>query len=124
MSIEYEFDIPWGMFRAATEAAIPVALARAAEHVRGVAVERTPHASGHLAGSAGVTVIGSGAASEALIKYEGPYARFQEKGMRADGTHIIRRRPAGGMTGFLETAMVTERDAALRIIADTISALA
>ncbi len=123
MSIDFEMRIPWGMFEAAMEAAVPIALARGAEQVRTVAVSRTPNRTGGLAGSAGVTVYGSGLDCYAEVKYPGPFAAFQNRGMRADGTYVIKKRPAGGMTGFLTLTMVDQREPVLQIIADTIRQL-
>lgn len=123
MSIDWEFRIPWAQFEAAIDAAVPIAVDRGAEHIRAVAVSRTPNMTGHLAGSAGVTVTGFGETVQALIKYPGPYAAFQQRGVRADGTHVIRNRPHGGMTGFLSTTMADQREAVLAIIADTIRQL-
>lgn len=125
MSIDWEMNIPWAMFEGAIEAAAPIALERGAEHIRTVAVSRTPNrvGSGALAGSAGVTVWGSGLDCYAEIKYPLVYSAFQNRGMRADGSHVIRNRPAGGMTGFLSTTMVDQREAVLQIIADTIAQL-
>jgi hypothetical protein len=124
MSIDYEMRIDFSMFEAAIEAAVPIALERGGEHVRAVAVARTPNATGHLAGSAGVAVFGSGIDCYADVKYPGPYAAFQNRGMRADGTHVIRKRPAGGQTGFLTDTMIDQREPVLQIIADTIRQLA
>lgn len=123
MSIDWEMNIPWDMFLGKLEAAVPVALARGAEHVRSVAVSRTPNRTGGLAGSAGVTVYGSGSGCYAEVKYPGPFAAFQNRGMRADGTYVIRNRPAGGMTGFLTLTVQDQREAVLQIIADTIAQL-
>jgi hypothetical protein len=123
MSVDWEIRIPWAMFEGAIEAASPVALARGGEVLRKAAVERTPHATGHLAGSAGVAVFGSGIDCYADVKYPGPYAAFQNRGMRADGTHIIRNRPAGGMTGFLSLTVVDHREQVLQEIADVIRQL-
>jgi hypothetical protein len=33
------------------------------------------------------------------------YAMYQHQGRRADGSHIIRNRPAGGETFFLKTTL-------------------
>lgn len=123
MSIDFEMNLNFGLLGAQVEAAMPIAIARAAEAVRGVAVARTPNQSGHLAGSAGVTTNGFGDTVNALIKYPGPYAAFQNRGMRADGTHAIRNRPAGGQTGFLTQTMQDQEQLALDVMADTISQL-
>lgn len=123
MSIDWEMNIPWDLIKARLEAAAPIALARAAEHVRGVAVSRTPNETGHLAGSAGVTVHGSGVGTVADVKYPGPYAAYQNRGRRWDGTHIIRNRPAGGQTGFLTDTVVDEQQTVRDIIAQTLREL-
>ena len=123
LSIDWQMNIPWAMFEGAIEAAAPIALERGAEHIRTVAVSRTPNRTGGLANSAGVTVYGSGLDCYAEVKYPGPFAAYQNRGMRATGDYIIRNRPAGGMTGFLSTTMVDQREAVLQIIADTIAQL-
>lgn len=90
--------------------ALPIALGRAAEHVRGVAVERTPIEEGDLRASAGVRVVNHG---EARIEYDSVYARYQHYGL--DFAH-----PRGGQALFLESAVITETPKAQQIIADTI----
>jgi hypothetical protein len=89
-------------------AALTPALAKAMEHVRGVAVELTPKETGHLAGSAGVTVEGL----EAQLKYPGPYARNQH--------YSLDFRHTNGQALYLEQPMITEAAKAIQIIADEI----
>jgi hypothetical protein len=89
--------------------AMPIALLRAAEHVRGVAVERTPIEEGDLRASAGTRIVDG----EARIEYESVYARYQHYGL--DFAH-----PRGGQALFLESAVVTETQKAGEIIRDTI----
>jgi hypothetical protein len=55
-------------------AAIPAASFKAMEHLRGVAVERTPLETGDLRAGAHTTSGPHGAE----VTYEGPYARYQE----------------------------------------------
>jgi hypothetical protein len=55
-------------------AAIPGAAFKAMEHVRGVAVERTPLESGDLRAGAHTDATPDGA----TVTYEGPYSRYQE----------------------------------------------
>lgn len=86
----------------------PVAVGRGAEHIRAVAAELTPVLTGHLVGSAGVTVKGD----EAEVLYPGPYARYQHYGL--DFRHTK------GQALYLEQPMVTEAQKVLRIIADTL----
>jgi hypothetical protein len=90
-------------------AALTPALAKAMEHVRGVAVSLTPVETGHLRGAAGVTVEGL----EAQLKYPGPYARYIHYGLDF-------RHPMGGQALYLEQPMITEAPKALKIIADEI----
>lgn len=120
MAVDWEIRLPLEMIPTQLEAATPLVLARAAEHLRGVAVARTPNRDAHLAGSAGITVTGAGVDAVAELKFEGPYAAFQNRGMRADGTHVIHNRPAGGQTGFLTDTMLDQEQAVLDIVADTI----
>lgn len=109
MSIEYEFGINFDTLRADVAAAKPIALTRGAEHVRSVAVPKTPIESGNLRGSYDVTVFDD----EAHIKVPGPYARRQH--YELDWKH-----PRGGQALYLEEPMVTESEAVLRIFNDTI----
>lgn len=90
------------------EAALPAALAKAAEHVRGIAAELTPVETGHLVGSAEVKVAGL----EAQIYYPGPYARFQHYELGLRHTH--------GQALYLEQPMITEANKVFDIIADEI----
>lgn len=120
MSIDFEMRLDLGMIRAELEAIVPIALERGAEAVRAKAVERTPDQSGHLRGEGGVTVTGAGTAAVADIKFGGPYAAYQNRGMRADGTHVIRNRPHGGQTGFLTETMADSVQLATDVVADTI----
>jgi hypothetical protein len=90
-------------------AALPPALAKAMQHVRGVAVSLTPVETGHLRGSAGVTVEGL----EAQLKYPGPYARYIHYGLDF-------RHPMGGQALYLEQPMITEAGKAIKIISDEI----
>lgn len=57
----------------AVEAAIPGAAFKAMEHVRQVAVNRTPLETSDLRGSASVIPTPEGA----NVQFEGPYARYQ-----------------------------------------------
>ena len=46
------------------------------------------------------------------------YAMYQHRGMRADGSHIIENRPAGGETGFLNNTLESEIGGYIDIIQD------
>lgn len=94
---------------AAIEAARPIALARGAEHVRGVSVDLAPVLNGDLRASAGVTVYND----EAQVTYDSVYARYQHYGL--DFQH-----PQGGQALFLEQPMITEAETVAQIMADTI----
>jgi hypothetical protein len=106
MSIEWEFDLHLDRVDEAVKAAIPVALGKAIEHVRGEAVKQTPVESGNLAGSAGVTVTGN----EASLLYPGPYARNQHESMDFHHNH--------GNAKFLELPMMQEAPRVIQIITD------
>jgi hypothetical protein len=108
-------DLDWEMdfsgldaFEAALPEVMPIALMRAAEHVRGVAVALTPIEEGDLRGSAGARMVGQ----EARIEYNSVYARYQHYGLDF-------RHPRGGQALFLEQPMVTEAAAVQQIMADT-----
>ena len=90
------------------ETNLPPTLARAAEYIRGVAAPLTPVDTGHLVGSAGVTVDGY----EARVTYPGPYARYQH--------YELHLRHTVGQALYLEQPMITEAQTVLKIIADGI----
>lgn len=85
----------------------------AIEHIRGVAVSRTPVETGHLAGSespqaasiSGDDIIGA-------IKVPGPYARYQE--LREDLHHET------GQAHYLGSSFKDEENTADQIIAQRI----
>ena len=89
-------------------ALVPIALGRGMEHVRGIAAPLTPLRSGHLVGSAGVTVNGD----EASLTYPGPYARNQHYSLDFRHEH--------GQALYLEQPMITESQKVMEIIADTL----
>jgi hypothetical protein len=93
---------------ARVQAALTPAIAKALEHVRGVAVELTPKESGHLAGSAGVT----GEGMEGQLLYPGPYARNQH--------YSLDFRHTNGQALFLEQPMITEAPKVFQILSDEI----
>lgn len=93
--------------------AIPGAAFKAMEHVRGVAVSKTPVESGHLAEEASTVnvVDGRGAA----VYYPGPYARLQEYGVSTSGKEL---RHEVGQSFFLVTSILQETPAVLEIVAN------
>ncbi|OZB88837.1 MAG: hypothetical protein B7X41_06055 [Microbacterium sp. 14-71-5] len=92
------------------DAAVPFAVGRAAEHIRAKSTELAPVLTGNLRASAEVKAVSH---TEFRVYYPGPYARYQHYGL--DFKH-----PQGGQALFLQQPMLTERDACLQIIADTI----
>lgn len=108
MSIDWEFSFDFASTDAEVKARYPIALAKGMEHVRGVAVPLTPELSGHLRGSAGVTIFGD----EGHLTFPGPYARYQH--YMLDLKHTV------GQALYLEQPMVTEAQKVLQIVADTL----
>ena len=92
----------------AVKAARAEALAKAAEHIRAKAVEKTPILTGNLRASAHVVVHGPDTAE---VIYPGPYARYQHYMLNL-------RHPRGGQALYLETTVVEEHDKVLEIIAE------
>ncbi|SOD72722.1 bacteriophage HK97-gp10 putative tail-component [Jatrophihabitans sp. GAS493] len=108
MSIRFESHLNFAALKGRVDAALPEALDRAGERIRAVAAERTPVDTGHLVGSAEVTV----STDEVAITYPGPYARYQHE--RLDLHHET------GQAKFLESAINDEGPAALDDIAGTV----
>lgn len=88
----------------------PFAVGRAAEHVRAVSTGLAPVLTGNLRASAEVKAVSH---TSARVYYPGPYARYQHYGLDF-------RHPQGGQALFLQQPMLTEADACLQIMADTI----
>jgi hypothetical protein len=97
-------------------AAIPAAAFKAMEHVRGVAVERTPLESGNLRDEAATLPTDTGA----RVYYPGPYARYQEYGVSEDGKEL---RHEVGQSFYLVTAITEETSAVLEILATELRAV-
>jgi Cft2 family RNA processing exonuclease len=108
MAEEGDFEAYLDDVDARIRAVTPIALAKGMEHVRGVSVELTPEETGHLIGSAGVTVEGD----EAQLLFPGPYARNQH--------YSLDFRHTKGQALYLEQPMTTEAGKVLQIIADEI----
>ncbi|MER7070967.1 hypothetical protein [Terrabacter sp. NPDC000476] len=109
MSLRIERRINLGHLSGDVAAATPGAVAKGGEHIRGVAVSRTPVESGRLAGTAAVHLDHQDGDAVASITYDGPYARYQHE--RLDLRHET------GQAKFLESALFSEADTALAIIA-------
>lgn len=91
------------------EEAQPIAVVRAAEHLRGVAAELTPVESGQLVGSAEVKAVSH---DTARVYYPGPYARYQHFELQLKHAH--------GQALYLEQPVITETAACTQIMADTL----
>lgn len=102
--MRFEIDLDFERLKTAPEEIAPEALAEGMEHIRGVAVERTPVETGRLVGSATVHVQGD----EASLSYEGPYARYQE--FRLDLHH------EHGQALYLTSAVREEAHTAVEIV--------
>lgn len=113
MPIEWDtsgFEAFMDSVAAKVEAAAPVAVARAAEHVRAVSTSLAPVLTGNLRASAEVYAVSN---TEYRIRYPGPYARYQHYGL--DFKH-----PQGGQALFLQQPMLTEAPLCFQLMADTI----
>ncbi|GAA2037359.1 hypothetical protein GCM10009740_31440 [Terrabacter terrae] len=109
MSLRIERHIDLSGLSASVAAVTPEAVARAGEHIRGVSVSRTPVDTGRLSGSAAVHLDHQDGDATASITYDGPYARYQHE--RLDLRHET------GQAKFLESALLSEADTALDMIA-------
>lgn len=106
MSMRVEVHLNIDAHLADLEAAQDDALAAGAEVVRAAAVQGTPVESGRLVGSAAVTIDGD----EAVITYDGPYARRQHE--------ELTWRHETGRAKYLELACIEQKDNAIRVIAE------
>lgn len=97
-------------------AACPAAAFKAMEHVRGVAVEKTPVESGNLRDEAATLPTDGGA----RVYYPGPYARYQEYGVSESGKEL---RHEVGQSFYLVTSILQETPAVLEILATELRAV-
>jgi hypothetical protein len=104
------FSIHLDKVTEAVIAAIPEATFKAMEHLRQVAVERTPIESGDLRASAAVanTIDRKGA----VVNYAGPYARYQ---------HYELLRHEQGERLYLEKSVLSETPKVLEILTQELS---
>lgn len=86
--------------QATIKAKTAIGLRRATQDVRRLARPKTPHKSGDLANRGRQQVLGLAG----TVSWDVAYAQYQERGSRADGSHVIRKRPAGGQSHFAEQA--------------------
>lgn len=108
MSIDWSIRLDLDRVAEAATRTASTAAGKAMEHIRGVAAALTPEDTGHLIGTATVTVDGD----EATITYDGPYARRQHE--------ELTWRHDKGQAKFLEQPMNTEKNTALGIVAKEI----
>jgi len=91
--------------------AIPGAAFKGMEHLREVAVSKTPVETGNLRAEASTIPAGDGAS----VYYPGPYARLQEYGVSTSGKEL---RHEVGQSFFLVTSVLQETEAVLEIVAN------
>lgn len=117
MSMEMDFS---GLHLSGPEEAIkrviPIAVLRAAEHVKSVAQSLTPVETGRLVGSAEARPSATDP-NVAEVYFAGPYARYQHYGPHFN-PEVLHHEHGQGL--FLETPMVTEAETAMRIYVDTL----
>ncbi|MDF7641727.1 hypothetical protein PT279_09040 [Bifidobacterium sp. ESL0784] len=93
-------------------------LIQAGEHIRQVSAELAPKELGSLAGSADVRMTSDG---HLTVVFPGPYARYQEFGVfYRHGRFGAPLRHDNGQSFFLTTAMNTEKDRCIDIMADAL----
>lgn len=109
MSLRIERTLHLDGLKADVAATLPEAVQMAMEHVKEVSVELTPIEEGTLRRSAKAGVEVNGEEVVGYVHYDGPYARYQHEKMEL--RHKV------GQAKFLETAMFTQSDEALKIIA-------
>jgi hypothetical protein len=105
------FSIYLDQITEAVKAAIPDAAFKAMEHVRQVAVDKAPIETGNLRGGASTVANPDGA----LVRFEGPYARYQEYGISHHG-HELRHET--GQSFYLITSVIQETPKVLEIVAE------
>jgi hypothetical protein len=93
------------------EAAAPIAVGRGTHVIEGKAVSLAPIDTGHLRGSAEVTVTGEAFRVQGRVRFPGPYARRQHY-------ELTWRHPKGGQALYLTTALYTEAARAVEAIAE------
>jgi hypothetical protein len=105
------FSIHLDQITDAVRAAIPNAAFKAMEHVHQVAVEKTPLMTGALRAESHVDAQPDGA----ILRYEGPYARYQEYGISHNGKEL---RHETGQSFYLVTSVIQETPKVLEILTE------
>ena len=78
---------------------------------------KLPHKSGALKSSE-IVVVNSPSNVDAGYNME--YAGFQEKGVRMDGTHVIKNRPAGGQSHFMASTLIEYQEYLKNFLAQSV----
>jgi hypothetical protein len=104
------FSVHLDQITDAVIAAIPEASFKAMEHVREVAVSRTPIESGHLRAAA--ATVNSIDRKGASVYYPGPYSRYQEY-------EILRHEE--GQRLYLTSSILSETEAVIGILTQELS---
>lgn len=89
--------------RMAIKAQTSLGIRNATTDFRRIARSKTPFKTGDLANRVLEQVLGL----SGTVAWQVVYAPYQERGRRADGSHVIRHRPGGGQTGFARTTAQT-----------------
>jgi adenylyl- and sulfurtransferase ThiI len=84
------------------EKAVYNALVKTAKKLHTLLKKKTPFGTGELYKSFKIEKQNNTSLQAGLNSV---YAMYQEMGRRADGTHIIRRRPAGGETNYFKNTI-------------------
>ncbi|MBT8159324.1 MULTISPECIES: hypothetical protein [Arthrobacter] len=111
MSIEWDFDLDLGKVTEEVLAAVPEASFKAMEHLREVAVSRAPLETGNLRAEAHTDADSDGA----TVKFDGPYARYQEFGVSKYGKPL---RHEEGQSFYLTSSVFTEKDKVIEILGE------
>lgn len=98
-----EYHLRLDEIEARLKAAIPTAIRMMMEDIKQKADPVTPYKTGMLRGSVSKTMLSN---NHGLIRWNMPYAAYQERGMRADGTHIVQNYTTPGTSSkFVEQAI-------------------
>lgn len=115
MAIDYDFNLNFEDLTARIVEHAPAAIVKALEHIKTVVTPLVPVETGNLVGSGGVTAAGL----EGQLFYPGPYALYQHEGVYyRHGRFGAPLTHTHGQSFFLSIPMVTEKDAAIRVVAD------
>ena len=105
-NVHYNLKLP--EVEAKLKAAIPIAIRQMMEDIKQIADKTTPYKTGMLRGSVSKTLLSP---THGRMVWNMPYAAYQERGMRADGSHIVQNYTTPG-TGkeFAQQAIERVKD--------------